>query len=250
VGDTIWLERTIGTPAGWRVRPGRLEQSEDVEPLADPTVRRSSEGWTVRYAVVAWTPGPHTLALPPIWQLGPAGEADSVAGGAAVFAVRSVLPSADTGQRPAPKEAIAPLGSELRRPWPPLLAVLIVVGAVGAGLWWRRRPRRAMAPSPQVPLEPEVPNGRWLEAGEPKAVAARAAYQLRSAVAVAVPAAHEALATGECVAAVEREAAGAPVRELRDVLGALDQVAYATAHGVDVAALAERARRLAGEFAR
>jgi len=99
-------------------------------------------------------------------------------------------------------------------------------------------------------VEPEVPDERWLAAGEPKAVAARATRRLRAAVAAAVPAAHHALVTAECLAAVEREAPKAPLRELGDVLGAMDQVAYATAHGVDVAALAERARRLAGELAR
>jgi hypothetical protein len=94
-----------------------------------------------------------------------------------------------------------------------------------------------------------VPDDRWLAAGEPKAVAVRATRRLRVAVAAAIPKAHHALATAECLAAVEREAPKAPLRELRDVLGAMEQVAFATAHGVDVAALAQRARRLAAELA-
>ena len=248
VGDTVWLERTLAAPAGWRLRPGRLEPGQDVEPLGDPGVRRSPDGWTVRYPVVAWTPGPHSLTLPQIWRLGPAGEADSLAGGTAAFVVRSVLP--DTGPRPAPKDALAPLRPELRSIWAPLLAGLLAAGFLGGGLWWRRRPPRTLRPAPQVPVEPEVPDERWLAAGEPKAVAARSTRRLRAAVAAAVPAAHHALVTAECLAAVEREAPKAPLRELRDVLGAMDQVAYATAHGVDVAALAKRARRLAGELAR
>ena len=250
VGDTVWLERTLAAPAGWRLRPGRLEPGQDVEPLADPTVYRSPDGWTVRYPVVAWTPGSHTLTLPPIWRLGPAGQADSVPGGAAGFAVRSVLPSAEGGPRPAPKDAMAPLRPEQRLIWAPFLAVLLAAAFLVGGLWWRRRPPRRLAPLPHVPLEPEVPDARWLAAGEPKAVAARAARRLRAAVAAAVPAAHQALATAECLATVERAAPQAWVRELRDVLGAIDQVAYATAHGVDVAALGERARRLAAELAR
>ena len=98
-------------------------------------------------------------------------------------------------------------------------------------------------------MEPEVPDARWLVAGEPKAVAARARQRLRAAVAVAVPEAHEALSTVECLAAVGRLRADAPLRELRDVLGGLDHVAFASAHGVDLAALGERARALAAEFA-
>ena len=248
VGDTVWLERTLAVPAGWRVRPGRLEPSQEVELLGDPTVHRAVDGWTVRVPVVAWSPGPHTVTLPPIWRLGPAGQADSVAGGTAGFAVRSVLP--ESGPRPAPKDAMAPLRLELRSIWPPLMAVVLAAAILLGGLWWRRRPPRRLGPAPPVSLDPEVPDDRWLAAGEPKAVAARATRRLRAAVAAAVPAAHPALATLECLAAVEREAPKAPVRELRDVLSAMDQVAYATAHGVDVATLAERARRLARELAR
>jgi hypothetical protein len=39
------------------------------------------------------------------------------------------------------------------------------------------------------------------------------------------------------------------VRELRDLLEQLDRVAFASAHGTDVAALAAMARRLARELA-
>ena len=47
VGDTVWLERTLAAPAGWRLRPGRLEPGQDVEPLGDPGVRRSPDGWKI-----------------------------------------------------------------------------------------------------------------------------------------------------------------------------------------------------------
>ena len=245
IGDTIWLTRTVAVPAGWRVRAGRLEPSSDVEPLADPLVARTPGGWSVRYPVVAWRPGPHTVALPPIWRLGPGGEADSLAGGAAGFPVRAVLP--DSGPRPAPRPAFSPLRSAGRSVWPPLAAVLAASGTLAVGIWWRRRPPRTAPASPAPPRDVEVPDARWIAAGEPKAVAARATHRLRLALAAAVPAAHEALATGECLAVVAREVPQAPLRELQEVLEGLDQVGYATAHGLDVAALAERARRLAAE---
>ena len=47
VGDTIVLERTLTVPGGWQVRPGKLDATEAIEPLADPVVRRSGAGWVV-----------------------------------------------------------------------------------------------------------------------------------------------------------------------------------------------------------
>jgi hypothetical protein len=71
---------------------------------------------------------------------------------------------------------------------------------------------------------------------------------LRHALASAIPEAHEALSTTECLAVVERAQPHAPLRDLRELLQALDQVAFASAHGVDVAPLAARARALAREL--
>jgi len=119
---------------------------------------------------------------------------------------------------------------------------------VVAGIAWRRRSPREVAAPPPVPLEPEVPDARWLAAGEPKAVAARAIWRLRAALAGAVSAAHPALSTAECLAAVERARPDMPLRELRDLLEQLDRVAFASAHGTDVAGLATMARRLAREI--
>jgi len=247
VGDTIWLEREITVPAGWRVRAGTLEAREDVEPLGEPAVLRSPGGWVVRYAVAVWTPGRHALTLPPLWRLAPDGRADSSAGGVASFAVASVLP--DTLPAHDPRGPLGPLRQGHRNPAPPLAAVLVAVGLLAAGIAARRRPPRQLAPVPPVPLEREVPDARWLAAGEPKAVATRATWRLRAALARAVPGAHLALATPECLGVVERARPAAPIGELRDVLEQLERVAFATAQGIDVATLAARARRLAKELA-
>ena len=56
------------------------------------------------------------------------------------------------------------------------------------------------------------------------------------------------MSTSECLAVVERAKPNAPLRDLRELLIALDQIAFATAHGLDVAAVAARARALAREF--
>ena len=251
VGDTIWLEREVPLPAGWQVRAGQLEPREDVEPLGDPAVLRSPAGWVVRYGVAVWTPGSHTLALPPLWRIGPDGRTDSSAGGAARVVVASVLPA--TLKAPDPRGPLGPLRLERRDAGPPLVAVLVSIALLAAGVAARRRPPRQVPPAPPVPLEREVQDARWLAAGEPRAVATRATWRLRAALARAVPGAHPALDTHECLGVVERARsgarAGARLGELRDVLEQLDRVAFASAEGTDVAALATRARRLAQELA-
>lgn len=261
VGDTIWIARLLDAPPGWRVRAGKLDAGgggggSDVEPLADPEVLRAGGGggaggggWVVRYSLVAWAPGRHTVTLPPLWKLGPDGTADSVAGGTVTLVLASVIPDSVTG--PEPRPSLTPLRSHRRDPGPATAAVLLSAGVLAGALAWRRRPPRPAQAGPPVPVEREPPDAvdrRWLAMGEPKAVAARAAGVLRAAIARTVPGAHEALATDECLATLERLRPDVPIRELGTVLHALDQVAFAAAHGGEVGGLAARARRLAQEL--
>jgi len=57
VGDTIYLERRIATPTGWRVRAGKIEATGNpvAEPLADavPELRRFAAQTLAHYAVPA-----------------------------------------------------------------------------------------------------------------------------------------------------------------------------------------------------
>jgi len=248
VGDTIRIERTISAPTGWRIRAGTLPSGSQTEPLTDATVLATSTPghWIVRYAIVAWTPGLMTVDMPPLWRLGPDGTADSLAGGAATFRVASVIP--DSVKAPAPQPSLGPLRLQRESIIPVVLATLFAAGALVILIVWRRRsPKKVLAASgPEVGSA--VADERWLAAGEPKAVAARAAYYLRISVAHAIPEAHEALSTSECLAVVERTKPNAPLRDLRELLIALDQIAFATAHALDVAAVAARARALAREL--
>jgi len=248
VGDTVWLERRFSLSAGWRLRPGGLAGSEVVEPLGEPMVVRSGADWLIRYPVTAWAPGPHAVTLPPVWRLGPDGQADSLAGGTAAFDLRSVIPDSVTA--PAPRPGLAPLRPLRHDPWSVLFATLGAGAALAGVLWWRRRrPRRHAPPAPGRPT-PAVADARWLDAGEPKAVAARAAAGLRSALAKVVPQAHAGLPTADCLAKVQLHRPQAPVRDLAAVLEALDHIAFATGPSPDVAALARRARALAEGLSR
>lgn len=251
VGDTVWLERSVIAPAGWRVRAGKLVPGSDFEPLTDPGVLRApgpTGGWIVRYAVALWTPGEHTLTLPPVWRLGPNGETDSLPGGRARVQVRRVIP--DSVSQPQARGAIAPLRPERRSALPALAAAALAGGLLAGVLALRRRSRTAK-PSPEAPVEPQVPDARWLGAGEPRAVAARAAAQLRIALARAYPRASPALSTAECLAILAHDVPPERLRPLAELLPQLDRVAFSPppAKGADVAALARQARALAEEHA-
>ena len=248
VGDTIRLERAISAPPGWSLRAGKLASATDAEPLGDPAVLAMGTpgNWLVRYTVVAWTPGSITLEMPPIWRLGPDGGADSLAGGSATLRIASVIP--DSVKAPAPKPSLGPLMRERLSPLPVIAAVLLAVSALLVFISWRRRGPRKLTAGAALAPDAEVVDARWLSAGEPKAVAARASHRLRSALAHSMPEAHEALSTTECLQVAERALADAPLRELRELLLALDQVAFATAHSVEVAPLAARARALAAHL--
>ncbi len=247
VGDTIWLARDVALPSGWRVRVGKLAATEAIEPLRDPVVERTATGWRVRVPVVAWVPGTHRVALPPVWRLAPDGHADSTAGGASSVTVASVLP--DTLAHPEPEAQLAPLRRARRNPLPPIAALCVAVALLAAAIGWRRRPPRAPAPPAPAPPEPDVPDARWLATGEPKAVATRASWRLRAALAQSVPAAHLALSTAECLAVLKQARPSPPLREVREVLEQLERAAFAPAQGSDVIALATMARRLARDLA-
>ncbi|HEY6808860.1 MAG TPA: hypothetical protein VI160_08725 [Gemmatimonadales bacterium] len=244
VGDTVWLVRAVAVPAGWRVRAGKLESGGDVEPLGDPVVITTGDGAEIRYPVTSWSAGPHDLALPAVWRLGPDGRADSLAGGSAVFTLTTVLPP-DSGARAAPKGPFAPFRPPHRSALPPLVAALGAGALLLVLLRLRRRGARHVAEAAPLAVVGEVPDALWLGAGEPKAVAARATHTLRAALARTVEEAPESLPTADALAAADGRLPGAAFRDLRDVLVGLDQVAFAAAHGVDVAALATRARSLA-----
>jgi hypothetical protein len=247
VGDTVWLARQVTAPAGWRVRAGKFEEADEIGSLGDPAVLWAPDGWVIRYPVVVWVPGTRTIGLPPVWRLAPDGRTDSLPGGTARLDVRSVIP--DSVTQPQPRSAIAPLRPDRRNPTPLLVAIAVSAAALAGAIAWRRRPSRAVPSDPQVPLEGEVPDARWLAAGEPKAVAARAAGQLRVAIARAHPRASPALSTTECLSILKSELPDIPLRQVSDVLTQLERVGFAAAHAADVAVLAERARALARELA-
>jgi len=131
--------------------------------------------------------------MPPLWRLGPDGSADSIAGGTATVRVASVIP--DSVPNPDTSTGARALRLSRRTPLPALAGLLLSAGMLVGVVAWRRRAPRARRPAPDLEIDAEVGDTRWVAAGEPRAVAARAFHLLRGALARAVPEAHGALST-------------------------------------------------------
>lgn len=248
VGDTVWVTRSFSLPAGWRLRPGRLEGTGEVESLGDPAITRRGTQWIVGYPVTGWSPGTHQVLLPPLWRLGPDGQADSIAGAPATFEVHSVIPATDTA--PVPRPALAPLRTETRHPLFLVLALAATGGGLAATWWWRRRRARPLRVSPRASSPSGSVDDRWLKSGEPRAVATRAAGRLRGALARLVPEAHQGLSTAACLEVIRRQRPAAALDDVQAVLESLDRQAFAREPDGDIRALARHADALAERLER
>ena len=246
VGDTIWLFRIVSHAPDWRVKTAAFDNQGDVVSLGDPRVDLGATADTVRYAIVAWTAGAHRFRLPTLWLVGAGGRSDSLTGGDGAVTVRSVIP-ADSA-RPSPKALLPPLDPRPDSLWPPVLAAALGLAGLFLVVRLRRRGPRSTAPPAEFVMGGGAPDARWLAAGEPKAVAARAARVLRQSLARVVPDALESLPVREALDAAEGKMPGTTFRRVRESLLALDQVAFAVAHGTDVGQVTAEARALAREL--
>jgi hypothetical protein len=167
-------------------------------------------------------------------------------GGDGAVTVRSVIPADST--RPVPKALLPPLDPRPDSLWPPVIMAALGFAVLVVLVRLRRRGPKGTAPPAEFVMGGGAPDARWLAAGEPKAVAARAARVLRQALARAVPDALESLPVREALEAAEGKMPATTFRRVRESLLALDQVAFAVAHGTDVGQVASDARALAQEI--
>src|SRR5690606_14918568 len=227
VGDTIWVRRAVQLPGGYTARAAAWELEGDVELLGRAELIVRADSAIVRYPLVAWTPGSHSVAVPSPILLGADGSLDSLPPARVSFSVASVLPDVpDSAIRPQPGAGL------VARPavsfWPPLLlagAALLLLAPLH--WWWRRRGRPL--PAPTAPEPTPVPIERWADAGEARSVLALASARLRTAIGAAEPEAHEGLDSAECVRVLRARRPSWPVDEIADALDALDAMRFAPA---------------------
>lgn len=170
VGDTVWIERTVRLPAGATIRPRPIESSDLLDPLAAPMVVLRGGEVVLRYPVVFWRPGSHRVELPGPIAVRPDGWSDTLPASQARVEIGSVLPRGDPDSIP-PEPAAALIERLERSPQPVLLLLLVAgLGLLPVHSWWRRRGPRVMSPPGDAGVPVAQRLGRWLAAGESRAV--------------------------------------------------------------------------------
>ena len=245
VGDTIWVARTVTLPEGAEVRPAAWQLDGDVMLLGRPQVEMGDGKATVRYPVVAWTTGAHTLDVPGPIIIMADGRTDSLPTQVVSLTVASVLP-ADVKPEDAPVQAEAGL---LRETVTTPVPGLVLLGSallffLPLAWWWRRRRPSGANALPVVAAAGAIPVQAWAEEGEPRAVAAAAGQLLKEALASVLPGAQRGLVTARLLSQAAARRPALPVDELTEVLTALDAVTFGPADPREIESLAMRASRL------
>jgi len=169
VGDTVWIERAVNVPAGISVRPRPIASSELLDPLAAPHVVLRENDQVIRYPVVFWRAGSHSVDIPGPILVRPDGWSDTLRSAVARVEVASLLPDQPRDSiPPRPAEAAVTLADRSVIP----VAVLLLLGALVLLpvylWWWRRGPAPEPAAGVAARPTPETLDG-WLQAGEIRA---------------------------------------------------------------------------------
>jgi hypothetical protein len=249
VGDTIWVARTVAAPPGTTLRPADWDPADPIQRLGPPRLTPHGDSTDIAYPIVVWRAGPVTVDVPGPLLLSPGGHIDSVPPRPQELRIASVLPAT------TPPEALAP---QPRADFVPrtsvsvvpvlLLLLLAVLLLAPLHWWWRRRGRPRPRPALTLLREAAPPLDRWSDAGEARAVAAIAARRLRSVIAARMPAAHTGLDTEDLLRVTARRGDW-PLRELSELLHALDEARFAQVAVADAVGLARRADELAPRLA-
>jgi hypothetical protein len=243
VGDTVTIERDVAVadPAA-RLRLVPIESSELIEPLTTPEAAGGTGGFVARYVVALFESGDHAIAMPDLELVYPDGRVETRVGGAALVTVVSVLPAEDS--LPPPRPSREPIPTNALRVNP---AIFLVAGVLMLSLGWgvvRRRSQERPSWAVSSQAGDDVPVLRWIAAGEPRAVATVTMHGMRERIRQYVPEAEPSLDLENWLRTVEAQRPLWPLRELSEIMRALERASYAPAIPSDVIALADEAQVL------
>jgi len=244
IGDTVTIERDVevADPAA-RLRLAPLDVSELLEPLTAPEAVAGAGGFVARYVVALFEAGDRAIPMPDLELIYPDGRVETRVGGEALVTVVSVLPAEDSLPPPRPSRMPIPR-SAVRSYRAVLLAAGVLLFMVGWGVM-RRRSRDRPSWNVDGQAEEDVPVSRWIAAGEPRAVATVTMSALRERFRHYVPEAEPSLDLESWLRTVEAHRPNWPLRELSEVMRALERASYAPAIPSDVFALADEAQVIA-----
>jgi hypothetical protein len=244
VGDTIWLERSVETPAGAEVRAAQWTPVEPMGLLGHAVVRRIGTRTVVSYPAVAWAAGRLQVEIPGPIVIRSDGITDSLPAESRTLVVRSVLPDSLPPDRVPVQPEAGIVAERITTPYPVLIALLgaLLIFAPLAAWWLRTGPPMPALHPPTDRLLP--PLAEWGEAGEARAVAAVAARSLRGVILGQLPGIPQGLVASRLIRVVEEQRPNWPADEIGVVLRALEAVQYSAATPVEILALAQRAGAL------
>ncbi len=170
VGDTVRVERLLGAIGGVVVRPQLWNLGNLGQQLGPAEVSLGAEGTMVRYRLVLWYPGEHTLTMPGPVVVRRDGRSDTLAASVTRVRVTSVLPQGERRATIPPRPRSNPVPLEARTLLPAFLLLLAVgLGLLPVALRWRRRGRAASRPPAQALRPGAEIITRWAAAGEYRA---------------------------------------------------------------------------------
>ncbi len=243
VGDTVWVTRAVSVPAGYAVRPNGWTLTGAVELLGQPTVERVGDSTMVRYPLVAWDPGPHTVSVPGPILIAPGGAEDTLPAQSMTLVIHSVLPPGvpDSAIQIQPGAGVVLRGEAT--PWPLAIGLLVVTVLVLAMRWWRSRPGRILALPEVAPPVGPLPYEAWHLSGEDRALVAGSSQALRERIGELCGVAGPELPVEQLMATLNHERPKWPLTDIQQLLRDLDIARFA-ASGDDALALAHRATEI------
>jgi hypothetical protein len=145
VGDPVTLTLQFSTPPDYRIGPLSWTSSEDTIVQVDSLKAEPEEGskWKGDVRVALFAPGKHDVSPRSLLAIGPGGDSLKVIFARESVFVASVLPAGADSVQPADYKPI--IQPPFAVPWWAWVLASAVALATAGLIWYRRRPRAAMA---------------------------------------------------------------------------------------------------------
>lgn len=244
VGDTIWLERRVQTPAGAEVRAPAWTPADGIALLGRPVIRSEGGSTVIAWPAVAWTAGSRTISIPGPVVIRADGVTDSLPSESQTLVVASVLPDSTPVEKIPPQPETGIVLESVTSPWPVLVALLAASLILAPFAWWWRKRGPSTPPVVASTHAPVWPLSEWSESGEGRAVAAVASRTLRTTLVRLLPGTPPGLVTSRLIRIVREQRPSWPVADLSRVLESLEAAQFAATTPSAVLALASEAEEL------